>query len=100
MKFRRIAGMYCTDTAASIPGSLFLRQFFRRKWDNPLTPTKTKKTVVDGLHFVLVGVRRFELPASWSRTKRSTKLSHTPLFRNTYIIAKNNVFVKTFFGKI
>ena len=28
----------------------------------------------------LVGVRRFELPASWSRTKRSTKLSHTPIF--------------------
>ena len=27
----------------------------------------------------MVGVRRFELPASWSRTKRSTKLSHTPL---------------------
>ncbi len=26
----------------------------------------------------LVGVRGFEPPASWSRTKRSTKLSHTP----------------------
>ena len=27
---------------------------------------------------LMVGVRRFELPASWSRTKRSTELSHTP----------------------
>ena len=59
---------------------------------------KTKKTVIDGLHFVLVGVRRFELPASWSRTKRSTKLSHTPLFHNTYIIAKKNGIVNSFFA--
>ena len=28
-------------------------------------------------HF-MVGVRGFEPPASWSRTKHSTKLSHTP----------------------
>ena len=48
--------------------------------------------------FVLVGVRRFELPASWSRTKRSTKLSHTPLFHNTYIIAKKNGIVNSFFA--
>ena len=27
---------------------------------------------------LLVGVTRFELATSWSRTKRSTKLSHTP----------------------
>lgn len=27
---------------------------------------------------ILVGVRGFEPPASWSRTKHSTKLSHTP----------------------
>ena len=26
----------------------------------------------------MVGVRGFEPPASWSRTKHSTKLSHTP----------------------
>lgn len=28
----------------------------------------------------LVGVWRFELQASWSRTKRSTKLSYTPIY--------------------
>ena len=28
---------------------------------------------------LLVGVRGFEPPASWSRTKHSTKLSHTPI---------------------
>ena len=27
---------------------------------------------------LMVGVTRFELATSWSRTKRSTKLSHTP----------------------
>lgn len=26
----------------------------------------------------MVGVSRFELEASWSRTKRDTKLRHTP----------------------
>ena len=26
----------------------------------------------------LVGERRFELPASWSRTKRATKLRYSP----------------------
>ena len=28
----------------------------------------------------MVGVTGFEPAASWSRTKRSTKLSHTPVF--------------------
>ena len=32
----------------------------------------------------MVGVRRFELPASWSRTKRSTKLSHTPFYMSLF----------------
>lgn len=31
-------------------------------------------------YFHMVGVRGLEPPASWSRTKRSTKLSHTPFF--------------------
>jgi hypothetical protein len=28
----------------------------------------------------MVGERRFELPASWSRTKRATKLRYSPTF--------------------
>ena len=32
----------------------------------------------------MVGVRRFELPASWTRTKRSTKLSHTPFYTSLF----------------
>jgi hypothetical protein len=28
----------------------------------------------------MVGERRFELPASWSRTKRATKLRYSPIF--------------------
>lgn len=35
---------------------------------------------------LLVGVTRFELATSWSRTKRSTKLSHTPFFQKKRII--------------
>ena len=38
-----------------------------------------KKTKAKRLRFLLVGVRGFEPPASWSRTKHSTKLSHTPI---------------------
>ena len=64
---------------------------------SPCYNAKQKGTALPFL-FVLVGVRRFELPASWSRTKRSTKLSHTPLFHNTYIIAKKNGIVNSFFA--
>ena len=34
----------------------------------------------NALRSLLVGVTGFEPAASWSRTKRSTKLSHTPIF--------------------
>lgn len=44
---------------------------------NPLLAIK--KTKAKRLRFLLVGVRGFEPPASWSRTKHSTKLSHTPI---------------------
>ena len=42
-----------------------------------------KKKTVDTKRyqrFFLVGVTGFEPTTSWSRTKRSTKLSHTPIF--------------------
>ena len=41
---------------------------------------------------LLVGVTRFELATSWSRTTRSTKLSHTPKAQG--IITHQNRFVK------
>ena len=52
----------------------------------------------------LVGVTGFEPAASWSRTKRSTELSHTPqyfvfCFRNVCIISYRNGFVKGYFQK-
>ena len=31
----------------------------------------------------MVGERRFELPASWSRTKRATKLRYSPDYQKT-----------------
>ncbi len=40
----------------------------------------------------LVGVSGFEPEASWTRTKRDTKLRHTPIARN--IIVKKEVIVK------
>ena len=39
---------------------------------NPLTP--------EGIRGFLVGVTGFEPTTSWSRTKRTTKLCHTPFF--------------------
>jgi hypothetical protein len=35
----------------------------------------------------MVGERRFELPTSWSRTKRATKLRYSPLEIKTVIRA-------------
>ena len=42
------------------------------------TPSKIKDQSKDW-SFILVGVRRLELLASWSRTKRATKLRYTPM---------------------
>lgn len=36
----------------------------------------------------MVGVERFELPTSWSQTRRSTRLTYTPIF----FIADNNIY--------
>ena len=44
----------------------------------------------------LVGVSGFEPEASWSRTKRDTKLRHTPLISDFSIICLKNTFVKCF----
>jgi hypothetical protein len=33
---------------------------------------------------MLVGAGRFELPASWSRTKRATGLRYAPIFMQLY----------------
>ena len=45
----------------------------------------------------LVGVTGFEPAASWSRTKRSTKLSHTPIFTTIDIIHHRTEKSKYFF---
>ena len=55
----------------------------------------------DGLFF-MVGVAGLEPAASWSRTKRDTKLRHTPLweplfFHSLVIILYFNPFVNDFF---
>ena len=51
----------------------------------------------------VVGVTRFERATSWSRTKHSTKLSHTPkryevmlFFHSLFIILYEKSFVNTF----
>ena len=42
----------------------------------------------------LVGVTRFELAASWSRTKRTTKLCHTPKIIYNYRFFKCLLFLQ------
>ena len=58
---------------------------FTREAHNTGTPVRPKNTSFkksilsyDKMDFFVVGARGFEPPASWSRTKRSTKLSHAP----------------------
>ncbi len=52
---------------------------------------------------IMVGVRRFELPASWSRTKRSTELSHTPqrfsIIPLLFSVVKTKIKKLAHFGK-
>lgn len=53
--------------------------------------------------YIMVGVRRFELPASWSRTKRSTELSHTPqrfsIIPLLFSVVKTKIKKLAHFGK-
>ena len=46
--------------------------------DNPPAGGANKNNQPYDWLFLLVGVGRLELPASWSRTKRATKLRYTP----------------------
>ena len=45
---------------------------------NPDTDQKKNEDRPDGQSSFLVGVSGFEPEASWTRTKRDTKLRHTP----------------------
>ena len=47
----------------------------------------------------MVGVSGFEPEASWSRTKRDTKLRHTPISDNFNIICLKTIFVNSFLSK-
>ena len=49
--------------------------------ENPVKYAKTQKIrpSEEGRIFQLVGVSGFEPEASWTRTKRDTKLRHTPI---------------------
>ena len=60
--------------------------------------TKKAETLKFFEHFDLnlIGVTGFEPAASWSRTKHSTELSHTPMCQ--YSIPHRGGFVKGFFG--
>ena len=69
--------------------------------NNVKTPVILKKFKVLGV-LIMVGVSRFELEASWSRTKRDTKLRHTPLLRPyelyTTIDIKSSIFLNILIG--
>ena len=47
----------------------------------PVSLAKKKAHLLGGLSF-LVGVSGFEPEASWTRTKRDTKLRHTPIAKS------------------
>ena len=55
----------------SIPWKIFKLQFYKKK--------SHKTNHISALRPIIVGVTRFELATSTSRTQRSTKLSHTPI---------------------
>ena len=79
----------------ALPSSPFRRGRARRPWPRTswfgthkrpqahkhILPGKKKKWLYEPLFF-LVGVTRLELATSWSRTKRTTKLCHTPFYRS------------------
>ena len=52
---------------------------------NPITPIENPVTA-DAVTGFLVGVSGFEPEASWTRTKRDTKLRHTPLANPLYLL--------------
>lgn len=56
-------------------------RFFTRLFESSHIFTKEKMRMLKNIRIFMVGVRGFEPPASWSRTKHSTKLSHTPKTR-------------------
>ena len=54
-------------------------RFARAGLSNPDTDQKKNEDRPDGQSSFLVGVSGFEPEASWTRTKRDTKLRHTPI---------------------
>ena len=52
---------------------------------NPNTDQKKNKDCPKGQSLFLVGVSGFEPEASWTRTKRDTKLRHTPIANVLYL---------------
>ena len=67
-----------------------MRQHFILRCERFLINIKKKELIFSS--FFLVGVSGFEPEASWTRTKRDTKLRHTPL--SQVIIMKIAAFVK------
>ena len=60
---------------------------FRREIKRKRTPTNVSARLCCGSK-PLVGVTRFELVASWTRTMHATKLRYTPIDNNRYYKVK------------
>ena len=73
---------------------LLIFLYFSKKRRNTALSCGISAVYLFCLH-ILVGVAGFEPAASWSRTKRDTKLRHTPKECYRYIIVTSSQIVKT-----
>ena len=72
-----MSGFFCIFAIAKIEVSL--RRAVAFDFSNPSTIQKKNEDRLYGQPSFLVGVSGFEPEASWTRTKRDTKLRHTPI---------------------
>ncbi len=82
------------DKISYLLSSLIYCKHIRKLGKTRIHPEKYNKTAQNkhSERFLLVGVSGFEPEASWTRTKRDTKLRHTPI--DLDIIMKNLLIVK------
>ena len=87
LRHPRLASSSTGCASATMPGPSQLLRSCKRPWGK-IQQSESKKSTptTRGDVLFLVGVTGLEPMASWSRTKRDTKLRHTPIFKCSSII--------------